>query len=395
MDGKCTSCCVRLGRLSEIGEPMSVNPQETALTGGDITVDLGALVENYNHLKSRAAPADLAAVVKADAYGLGAPVVVRALLGAGCRRFFVAHLDEGLAVRGVTSDAEIYVLNGLWEGAEATAVQGNIVPVLNSLEQLLRWRKAAQGLGRKLPAVLQIDTGMARLGLPAEEVAQVVADPALLDAFDLHYVMSHFACADDQASPVTSDQALAFEALVNSLPPAPRSIANSAAGLSQTHRPGDLVRAGLALYGGAPFSDGSNPMRPVLKVRARVVQIRRVQAGAGVGYGHTYHAETPRQIATIAVGYADGWPRNLSNRGAAYLGDKRLPIVGQVSMDSMMVDVSALEPGELQGGDYVELIGPQQSIEDVAALSGTISYEILTNLSRRFSRRYVHAELSK
>lgn len=374
---------------------MTLNPQDTALTGGEIIVDLGALVENYNQLKSQAAPADVAAVVKADAYGLGTSVVVKALLGAGCDRFFVAHLDEALAVRAVTSEAEVYVLNGLWAGAEATAIAADIIPVLNSLDQLLRWRKAAQSQGRKLPAVLQIDTGMARLGLPAEEIAEVVDDPGLLSDYDLRYVMSHFACADDRRSPVTADQALAFERLVSQLPSAPRSIANSAACLSQAHRPGDLVRAGLALYGGAPFSEGPNPMRPVLRVRARVVQIRRVPEGAGIGYGHTYHAQSPRQIATIAVGYADGWPRNLSNRGAAYLGDKRLPIIGQVSMDSTMVDISDLEPGELKSGDYVDLIGPHQTIEEVAALSGTISYEILTNLSRRFSRRYLHLEPSR
>jgi len=357
-----------------------------------LTVDLGALIGNYRALQAAAAPADVAAVVKADAYGLGAGPVSRTLYKAGCRHFFTAQFGEALALRPeLPADARFYVLNGLWPGDEALAAEAGIIPVLNTLEQVAAWRALAAVRGR-LPAVVQVDSGMSRLGLSAHDVSRLAEDPELLAGLAVHYVMTHMACADTPDSPWNATQIATFQALASQLPRAPWSFANSAATLTWPQRKGDLVRAGIGLYGGSPLAEGGNPMRPVVSLSARVLQVREIPPKAGVGYGMTWVASAPTRIATLAVGYADGWPRLLSGRGAAFFQGRPLPIVGRVSMDSMMVDVTALPPSTVAAGDFLELIGPNQTLEDVAALAGTISYEILTGLGGRLVRTYAGAD---
>jgi alanine racemase len=339
-------------------------------------------------------PAATAAVVKADAYGLGAIRAAPALEAAGCRDFFVAHLSEALAVRPALGDqTRLYVLNGLQPGAEAACAAAGVMPVLNSLEQAWRWRDLAVTQGRPLPAGLQIDTGMARLGLPPGDVDFLAAEPSFFDHAPLALLMSHLACSDEPDRSSNVEQLEAFERLTARLPPARLSLANSGGMFLEAAFHGDLARPGVCLYGAAPNADRPNPMAPVVRLDARVIQVRDVAAGQGVGYGLTYARETPGQIATIAVGYADGWPRHLSNAGAAYYRGVRLPIAGRVSMDSITLDVSALtERGiVLHLGDEVELIGPHQTLEDVAAQAGTIPYEILTSLGHRYHRTYVES----
>lgn len=356
-------------------------------TGGLLTIDLAAVVENFRLIEAAVAPARVGAVVKADAYGLGAVPVGRALAAAGCRDFFVAELSEAVELRAhLDAGAAIYVLNGLWPGAEAAARDAGVVPVLNSLAQLRAW--AALANGARLPAVVQLDTGMSRLGLSGEDVASLTRDPSRLEHLDVRYVMSHLASAERPDGEVNAQQRARFEALAALLPAWPRTLANSAGALGDPLARGDLVRAGLALYGVEPGPAPSTGLRPVVSLSARVIQIRTLPSGTGVGYGLTYTTTGTERIATLGVGYADGWPRALGNRGAAWLGDVRLPIVGQVSMDSMMVDVSALPADALEAGDLVELIGPRQSVAQVADLAGTIPYEILTRLGRRYARRY-------
>lgn len=349
-----------------------------------LTIDLDAIVRNYRRIVALAPGSAVAAVVKADAYGLGAGPVTRALAAAGCEQFFVAHLSEVAAVRDAApAGTPIYVLNGLAAGAEGDCAAVGAIPVLNSLVQLAAWR--AQG--PRLPAVLQVDTGMQRLGLSPAEVERLVAVPDLLGDIDLRYVMSHLACADEPELPANAWQRDRFAAICARLPSSPRSLANSGGAFLRTDYHFDLLRPGIALYGGAPRLDVR--MEPVVTLTAAIIQTRLVPAGAGIGYGLTAPAATDRIIATIGVGYADGWPRRLGGRGSAFVGDIRVPIVGRVSMDSMLIDVSDVPDQARLEGAPVELLGPHQTIDDVARDAETISYEILTQLGSRYARTYI------
>jgi alanine racemase len=358
------------------------------LGAGELVVDLGALAANYATLQRLQPQARVAGVVKADAYGLGAREVATTLYKAGARDFFVAHLVEALDLRRILPrEASLYVLNGLAPGAEAIAADAGIVPVLNGLDQVLRWSAECTLRGQRLAAAVQVDSGMTRLGLARAEVDILTADPGILAAIDVVLVMSHLACADEPNSPANAAQFAEFCALTERLPPAPRALGNSGAAFLNGFG-FDLIRPGLALYGVHPVSDKGSPLKPVVTLRAPVVQLRDVPAGVGVGYGLTHTTEGVRRLATVAVGYADGWPRALSNRGAMVFDGVRLPIVGRVSMDSTIIDVTALPDGALKPGDMVELVGPHQSLPDVARDAGTIPYEILTGLGHRFARRY-------
>ena len=356
-----------------------------------LRIDLGALVANYRQIARQVAPAQLAGVVKADAYGLGATPVSRALLDAGCRHFFVAHLVEAVALKpDLPPHATLYVLNGLQPGAEADCAATGAVPVLNSMAQIDGWAAMARRSGQSLPGVIQVDTGMSRLGLTPDDLAILRDRPDRLDGIDVQLVMTHLACADHPDNRVNDDQRALFDTIADQFPGVPRSIDNSGGALAPDVRHGDLVRAGIALYGGAPHGD-PNPMAPVIALDAYIVQLRHVPAGVGVGYGLTHICDRPSHIATISVGYADGWPRALSNRGSVFIGGVRVPIVGRVSMDSMALDVTDLPDALLHPGAPVELIGPHQSIDDVAAQADTISYEILTRLGHRYAREYLAA----
>lgn len=371
---------------------MDEDDRAASLAGGQLTIDLSAVAANLRRVEAAVSPARVGAVVKADAYGLGAGPVAAALAGAGCRDFFVADLAEALDLRPhVGGEARIHVLHGLWPGTEALAEEAGVTPVLNSLAQVRAWAELARMRRRRLPAVLQLDSGMSRLGMDDAEVAALAAAPDLLDALDVRHVMSHLASADHPGDDVNAAQRASFERLAALLPARPLTLANSAAALADPLTHGDLVRAGLALYGVEPRPGEEAGLTPVVSLSARVIQVRTLPPATGVGYGLTYTTRGTERIATVGVGYADGWPRALSNRGAAWFGGVRLPIVGQVSMDSMMVDVSALPADALGAGDVVELIGPHQSVADVAALAGTIPYEILTRLGHRYARRYLGA----
>ncbi len=358
--------------------------------GAVLRIDLDALTENYRALQRQVAPASVAAVVKADAYGIGAELVTQTLLKANCHHFFVAQLGEAIALKPtLPADIPLFVLNGLPPGAEAECAATGATPVLNSLDQIERWSALAQHMGRPLPAALQVDSGMARLGLPPEEVAIIADQPERLAGIDVRLIMSHLACADEPDSTFNAQQTANFEALARHFPDVPRSLDNSGGSfLPRGHF--DIVRTGIALYGGVAQM-GARPLRAVVALEARIVQLRTIAAGAGVGYGLTHKCERESRIATIPVGYADGWPRHLSNCGSAFIAGIRVPIAGRVSMDSITLDVTHVPAELLYPGAAVELIGPHQTIDDVATDAGTISYEILTQLGRRYRREIVGA----
>ena len=353
-----------------------------------LDIDLDAVVANWRLIGTTAAPATAGAVIKANGYGLGAVEVGRALANAGCRHFFIAHLIEGLRVRpALPADATIYVLNGLMPGSEATCLEAGLVPVLNSLEQIARWSALAVETGRDLPAVLQVDTGMARMGLTAEEVALVLAEPERLTGITLVLTMSHLACADDALDDFNVAQQETIERLTTGFPGIPRALDNSGGSFLKGVSHFDILRPGIALYGGAPNAS-PNPMRAVATLTTQIIQLREITAGTSVGYGRTFVAKRPTRVATIPVGYADGWHRTLSNHGATYIAGHRAPIIGRVSMDSITIDVTDIPDQHVFPGAAVELLGPHQSVDDVAADAGTISYEILTSLGQRYERCY-------
>ncbi len=359
-----------------------------ARAGAILTIDVGAIVANWRLLARKVAPAECAAVVKADAYGLGADPVATALAAAGCRTFFVAHLEEGIALRRLLPrTVRICVLHGPMPGTEADFTAHDLLPVLNSLEQVEGFSRHAAAAGRKLPALLQTDTGMSRFGLAPSELDRLIETDALAN-LDIVLHMSHLACADDPANPANPAQRAAFEAVRARLPGVPASLSASSGIFLGPDYHFDLVRPGAALYGIAPQNGAPNPLSPVVRLQGRVIQLRTVAAEAGVGYGHTAHSGAGTRLATVGVGYADGFLRSLSNTGAAWHGGVRLPILGRVSMDSIILDISALPDGILSPGDSVDLIGPDQDLDALAASAGTIGYEILTSLGARYPRRY-------
>ncbi|KQZ14863.1 alanine racemase [Mesorhizobium sp. Root554] len=364
-----------------------------AAAGAILTIDLGALRENYRRLKARLGGMRCAAVVKADGYGLGAIPVAKALMAEGCDSFFVAHVSEGAALREALGYGPvIHVLNGIPPDADTEILAAGLIPVLNSGLELQAWRGAAARAGRTLPAALQVDSGMSRLGMTPQEVEAVAADSKAFEGIDIVLVMSHLACADEPSHPANRAQLLEFERLRRLLPEAPASLANSSGAFLEPPWRMDLARLGVALYGVNPTPVLENPMLPVVRLDAKVIQTRNLPAGTGVGYGHAFTAPGPMRLATLSIGYADGWQRRVS--AAAFIDGVRLPFVGRVSMDMIVIDISALPPDRLQRGDLVELIGPSQSVDDIAAIAGTIGYEILTGLGHRFHRRYLGGETS-
>ena len=370
---------------------MAPNPHKNR-SGAILTVDLDAIRGNYRLLRARAEPAICSAVLKSDAYGLGAVPVAGALYGEGCRHFFVAHLDEGMALRPhLAPDAAVFVLHGPPPDTEAEFTAHQLIPVLNSSSQVAGWRAHAKELGRTLAAVVQVDSGMSRMGLSPAEVDAWLADPGFLDGIELLYLMSHLACAEQHDNPMNALQLERFQALRARLPACPASLANSSGVFLGPDYQFDLVRPGAALYGIAPIAGAANPMRPVVRLQGKILQTRTIERGDHVGYSRRYTASETRQVATVSVGYADGWLRSMSNLGLAMVDGVPVPQIGAISMDSITLDVSAIASERVAPGSLVDLICAEHPVDAVATLANTIGYEVLTNLGPRFYREYTGA----
>ena len=352
-----------------------------------VTIDLDAVAANYQILRARHPGGTVSAVVKADGYGLGAIMVGKRLYREGCRHFFVATLDEALELQPAVPTALVAVLTGIAPGAARAQAASGIVPVINSLSELVLWRTEAHRLGRSLPAFLHIDTGMNRLGLTPCEVDQLAQDPGLMSGVELRFILTHLVSAERPRNPINVIQLDRFRAACARLPRALRSVANSSGIFLGSDFASDLARPGAALCGVNPTPSQPNPMHAVVRLNARVLQIRDVPAGETVGYNATWEAQKPTRIATIGAGYADGLLRSLSNRGHAYFDGTPLPLVGRVSMDLITFDATAAP--ELAPGDNLELIGPHQDIDAFAVGAETSAYEILTSLGARFARSWL------
>jgi alanine racemase len=416
---------------------MSSASDPAARAGAILEIDLGGIVENWRLLALQTAPALCAAVVKANAYGLGAVLVARALAAAGCRMFFVATLDEGIALRQSLGEApEIAVLNGPFPGCAAQFVEHGLIPVLNDPGQIEIWAAAAPCVLRdappgldpggapqdedhlylaskthhhpeeaaerpsrrthrrsseprespsRAPAILHVDTGMARLGLSAREFAAVVENPP---PFAWRAVMSHLACADQPDHPLNERQLARFAAAAAQLPGVPASLSASSGIFLGPSYHFDLVRPGAALFGVNPLPGRPNPLRQIVRLSGKIVQIRQIDRGESVGYGAAHVMQAPGRAAIVAVGYGDGWLRSLSHRGCGTLAGTRVPLLGRVSMDLVTFDVSAISPALARPGAMIELLGPDYGIDDAAADAGTIGYEILCALGSRYHRIY-------
>jgi alanine racemase len=349
-----------------------------------LDIDLAAIAANWRALQQAHGGRPVAAVVKADAYGTGAEQVAPYLLAQGCRHFFTAHLSEALALRPLLPGAMLAALNGPVAGSEAEYAASGILPVLSAPDEVARWSELARAQGRVLPALMHIDTGMHRRGLSMAETQTLAATPGALDGIGLRYVMTHLASSEEPDNPENAAQLARFTAACALLPPAPRSVANSSALFLGPEFRSDLARPGVALYGGNPMPGQPNPMRPVVRLRARVLQVRDVVPGEGVGYNATWRAQRPSRIAIVGVGYADGYPRALSGCGAAHADGASFALVGRVSMDLSAFDVT--DQPAIAPGAWLDLIGPDSKLETVAAQAGTIPYEILTRLGRRYAR---------
>lgn len=357
--------------------------------GGRLTIDLGAIVRNYRALTAQAPGARVAAVVKANAYGLGAGRVAPVLAAAGCDTFFVAQVQEGIQLRRNLPTTRILVLNGAAPGAEAACLAHRLEPVLNGWDAFEAWSRAARIADVRGPCAVQFDTGMARFGFALADAERLSARIARTDHMTVGLVMNHLACADTPEDPANPAQRDAMTALRPIFPRAAFSLAaSSGIFLGQSYH-FDLVRPGAALYGVAPVPGDTNPMAPAVRLEGRVVQVRTVPGGTGIGYGHAARAPGPMRLATLAAGYADGLSRSLSGRGSAWLHGLRLPVVGRVSMDSIVVDVSQAPDGAVAHGDFLDLIGPANGVDGVGKEAGTIGYEVLTSLGHRYARRYL------
>ena len=352
-----------------------------------LTIDLRALAENYRFLESKVGTScGVAGVVKANAYGLGLAPVAKTLEAANCPVYFAATMEEGIALRALTAKP-IVVLGGAPGDAAREAIRHDLVPVLNSLAAIEEW--SAHAADGRLPAVLHFDTGINRLGLGPDETARLLREPGRLRALDLRYIMSHFACADEEVA-LNERQMGAFAAIRVHFPSVPASFANSSGIFlgPQTHY--ELVRPGMAVYGLNPRPEAPNPMRPVVTLDTPILQIRIAQKGESVGYGASFVLEQTTRLATVAGGYADGIFRTLSNRGTFFYRGRPCPVRGRISMDLTVVELpnETIAGETAQPGDRIEILGPHQDADALALAAGTIGYEILTSLGSRYERIY-------
>jgi alanine racemase len=357
-----------------------------APTHATLEVSLSAIAENYRRLSERLSSGACAGVIKANAYGLGAPEVAGALWKKGCRSFFVATMEEGIALREAGFlGGTIFIIHGVPKGAEKVFQEHTLSPVHNTLEQLKRWAKNGR------TSILHIDTGMRRLGLEQKDVAWLSAHPELIKQAGVTHYMSHLACADDPKHTMNRQQLNDLKVMIKQLPKRKISFANSAGIYLGKNFHFDLARPGCALYGINPTPEKKNSMVGVARLTAPIFQIRTLEKRESVGYDATYFGKKGDRIATIGLGYADGYLRHLSNKGVAYLDGVQCSIVGRVSMDMVMLDVTHIPPAKLHPTTRAEFIGPNQRVDALADAAGTIGYEIFTRMGRRIERIYVNS----
>jgi alanine racemase len=365
----------------------------TSGLGSQLTVDLGALARNWRALDKVSQGALTGAVVKADAYGTGIEMASTALYAAGARFFFAATPDEGIAVRTALPDAHIFILSGLYPGAANLYIRQNLMPVISSMEMLEEWLTKCVERNEGYPSAFHFDTGMNRLGFRLNEAVAVRERIGRL-GYAPQMVMSHLACADIPNHEKNRTQLALFSSVLNQFPGIPASLANSAGLMTGRDYHFQMVRPGIALYGGRAVVGRKNPMATVATLHAPVLQVHEGRTGETVGYGAAYTLSRDSRLAVIGIGYADGFPRSMSATNArqgakVYLRGKLCPVIGKISMDMTIIDITELGQNLPQPGEGVEVYGPNVNIDDQADAAGTIGYELLTWLKGRYTRNYV------
>lgn len=371
---------------------MAFVPTTTGL-GGRLTIDLGAIVKNWQALDAISDKALTGAVIKGDAYGTGLLPAGMALFNAGARFFFVATPDEAITLRRELDHAHIFVLNGLFPGAAELYEKKRIMPVLSSMPMLEEWLAHCMKKNEALPAALHFDTGMNRLGFRLGE-ADLVRNQIEQFGYMPQMIMSHLACADQPNHEKNRTQLALFQSILAQFPGIPASLSNSAGMMIGRENHFQMVRPGIALFGGRAVIGRKNPMTPVIKLEVPVLQVREGRTGETVGYGASFTLDRDSRIAILALGYADGFLRSLSSTntrqgGRVVFNNRILPVIGRVSMDLIAVDVTDLDEGMLQPGDMMEVFGKTINIDSQAELGNTIGYEILTSLKGRYKRSYI------
>ena len=360
-----------------------------------LTIDLAAIQSNWLKLHALGTRAAVAGVIKANAYGLGATHVGNALYDVGCREFFFASIDEALAARAfLPADATIYVLGGIGIGNERLLIDSKLTPVLCTLSAIIGWVKANKDLDICVPSAIKINTGMTRFGLDLKEFEVFCNNADLVRATNPSLVMSHLACADERHHPLNIQQRESFlrcTRLITTLAAGLRfSLANSAGIFLGAEWHFDLLRPGAALYGINPTPDAPNPMLPVVRLSLPIVQVRRLDAVAAIGYGSSVVLPAGARIAVVAGGYADGLHRTLGLQPEGYLDGQSIKAVGRISMDSTMFDISGVDlPDDQLIGRDIEVINASLSLDYLSKKNSALGYEVLTSLGGRYRRNYL------
>jgi len=355
-----------------------------------LEINLLNIKENFRKLTEMVAKdCVIAPVVKANSYGLGVHKVTKALVDAGAKEFCVAYVSEGIELRSIISHEPIYLFNGILNHELEDALHNNLIPVLNNAEQIEIWSNFAKSLGKKLSCVIHIDTGMGRLGLSIKEFETFAQNQALKDRLEIKYIMSHLANADLQDSPKNTSQLKLINKCSQMMSGIKVSFANSGGIFLGKDFHFNHVRPGCAFYGINPMSGKANPMKQVVKIMGKVAQIRELEADQEISYHGIYTAKRGDVIATVLCGYADGYLRALSNKAQVYYEGMRLNVVGNVTMDMIMIDVTKVPKDKISEMKYVELLGDNITVNELAEIAGTIGYEIFTSLGNRFERTYI------
>ncbi|MEZ2143333.1 alanine racemase [Bradyrhizobium sp. DN5] len=355
-------------------------------------VDLSAIESNYRRFQALAPYSACGLVVKADAYGLGAARIAPFLARIGCRHFFVADVEEGIAVRDVLpSSARIYLLHGVMPGMEPAAEHHDLLPILNSSEQLDAWLRHCRLRNRALPAGIHVDTGLSRLGFPIDELQKLADDENGLSELPIALFMSQLACAELR-NEVSLQQLDRFRELTHLFPKAILSLSNSAGLFAGSEFHFDLIRSGGGIFGFSTSDDPDFKPSQVVRLRTQIIQCREVKQGEAIGYHRSYTVKRRMRVATASIGYGDGFPRILGNRGHVFVCGTRVPIVGLVSMDLITIDVTDLPESWTPPGTVVDLICPEQTVGDVASAAKMLSDELTTAIGRRCHRVYASAQ---
>ena len=358
-----------------------------------LEINIDSIIHNYQLINNKVGNTECAAVLKADAYGMGASVVAKALDKVGCSTFFVATIDEGIELRACFSKNEnqIAVLSGLLEGSEDIFYSNKLTPVLNDTEQIKKWAIYNKQKKISAPSIIHIDTGMNRLGLTINEFYDIIKKPTELKELRIGWIMSHLACGDQPRDIMNEKQLSVFLNAKKEFPNVKASLANSAGVfLGQSYHL-DMVRPGIALYGSGSGSIPSNPLKQVIKLYSRILQIRTLSTGASVGYGASYRVSEPTRVATVGLGYADGYLRSLSNCSWVFFNGVKLPVIGRISMDYITIDITQIASEKIKTGDFIEIIGDKFTLDDLATVANTVPHELLTRLGTRHHRIYSNA----